>query len=751
LQLGRYQILKQLASGSVADVLLARASGLEGFARHVVIKQIRPEMAAEDRFVKAFLDEARIAGSLHHQNIVTVHDIGEQDGSYFFAMEYVHGEDARRLIGKVRERGEHIPLEHALSIVMAAAAGLHYAHEQSTPSGERLGLVHRDVTPSNILIGYDGSVKIVDFGMAKAVARSNTTSTGVLKGKASYMSPEQCTGKPIDRRTDIFCLGIVLFELITAQRLFKGVNEFMTMAAIVEGQIPKPSSLRTEIPPALDEIIMRALERSPESRYQTAESLRESLEAFALAQELRTSHKAVSDYLTGLFGHRPEPWEAHAASQPSPPPIDDEGTYAKGLVAAPSGRREDVMARLAPRAESPIALADGANEWDDDDEDIKTAAGGGHALQIRNRTNARPASESHIRTAPAPTVKGGDEATLTKTDAGPAPSPDDTTQLPLAGDTSTMLAGDTSTMPLAGDTTVIPVSASTPPPSATTPLRRPRATGEELDSRTVVEPPIFDGGLGVEKATGDDDDEFENEAATEIAGDDDQAWKQHHDPAATLPPPTRAGAVRKPAVVPRAKLPGARAAASPTRPPPPTSPSAPPPPASLAPAARPPLGGSVPTDPLTAPTLPERPTPPPPRQPAGAPMPHAMPPPGPLMSGGPGGAATLVGTGAPSAPPVFGAPQPPFPTPPGSAPMAPLATPGMGMGMAPAAYGAGVSPGNELRSPLQLFVMKHATRIWIAGGIALILLVVLASRGCGEEPRRSGADSSDVDRSGPDK
>jgi serine/threonine protein kinase len=211
LHLGRYQILKQLATGDVADVWLARASGLEGFTRHVVLKRIRAELASEERLVEAFLAEARIAGALHHQNVVQVHDVGEQDGAYYFAMEYVHGADVRELLSRIRERGEQVPLEHVIAIVTATAAGLHHAHEQRGPMGEPLGLVHRDVCPANILLGYDGSVKLVDFGMARAALRSAKTASGVLKLKASYMSPEQCCGKTVDRRTDTFALGIVLY------------------------------------------------------------------------------------------------------------------------------------------------------------------------------------------------------------------------------------------------------------------------------------------------------------------------------------------------------------------------------------------------------------------------------------------------------------------------------------------------------------------------------------------------------------
>ena len=364
MQLGRYQILKQLSTGGIADVLLARATGLEGFARHVVIKRIRGELATEPRFVNAFLEEARIAASLHHQNIVQVHDIGEQEGTYFFAMEYVHGEDVGKLLQRVRERGEHIPFDLVVAIVSATAAGLHHAHEQRDSAGHPLGLVHRDVTPSNILIGYDGSVKLVDFGLAKA-ARSTKTASATLTGKASYLAPEQCVGKPVDRRTDVFSLGVVLFELATACRLFKAANDFLTMAVIVEGEIPAPSTFRPEIPPALDAIVLRALARDPDSRFQTVEDLREALERFALEYELRISNKALADYLAALFGVRPEPWHDEAAGNTAEP----DPTHGKGLVAPPTDNSA-VIQRLAPRATSPIMLAQAAIEEDADSDEF---------------------------------------------------------------------------------------------------------------------------------------------------------------------------------------------------------------------------------------------------------------------------------------------------------------------------------------------------------------------------------------------
>ncbi len=352
-QLGRYEILQQLATGPVADVLLARAKGLEGFTRHVVVKQIRPELASDERFVQAFLNEARIGASLHHQNIVQVYDIDEDHGAYYFTMEYVHGEDVRKLLLKVREQNTLVPLDQVVTIGAAAAAGLHHAHEQTDANRSPLGLVHRDVSPGNILIGFDGSVKLVDFGLAKPALSSIKTRTGSIAGKAPYMSPELCQGKPIDRRSDIFALGIVLYELATARRLFKGENDYLTMASIVEGEVAPPSSHRLDIPQALDEIILRALAKKPEARFQTAVDLRAALESFALDLELRTTSKALADYMVRLFGARAEPWQADAPKQVRA--IDSEGDFdesSRGMVNPPTGSVE-----LTLDASAPIAVA----------------------------------------------------------------------------------------------------------------------------------------------------------------------------------------------------------------------------------------------------------------------------------------------------------------------------------------------------------------------------------------------------------
>jgi len=505
-------------------VLLARAGGLEGFARHVVIKRIHPDLTREERFVSAFVEEARISASLHHQNIVQVHDIGDEGGSIFFAMEYVHGEDVRKLINKVRERGEMVPLQHVVAIVMATAAGLHYAHEQVMPTGENKGIVHRDMSPANILIGYDGSVKIVDFGLARAAQRSTSaTQSGTLKGKSSYMSPEQCTGRAVDRRTDTFSLGIVLFELLTAQRLFKGANEFMTMAAIVDGEIPRPSSLRPDIPSALDEIVLRALSRAPESRYQTAEALRESLEAFSLAQELRTSAKALADYLASLFGERQEPWLADR--KPDPQWEEVEATHA-GLVAVPKDPKSLIQRFSTDIEDSPLKLAQslGAGDWNEDDE---AEATGGQLPSLKRagqpteptQTLRKPVVNPNVRprASEPPVAKKPAEVTevLPVNDQIrrlEPPMPDNSLDAP------TVRPGELSDAAATHNLNRSELLAEANKHSdLATQKQRPIAKGDMPGSSTLVEPPIFDGGI---PGRADDDDGLdEDEPATEIALD----------------------------------------------------------------------------------------------------------------------------------------------------------------------------------------------------------------------------------------
>src|SRR4051812_47924698 len=363
-RLGRYVVLKHLASGGMADVLLGRTEGIEGFERHVVLKRIKPEHAKDARFIRMFLDEARVAANLHHQHIVQVHDIGETAGEYFIAMEYLHGEDVRTILSTASKMRQHVPLGCAMAIVSAAAAGLHYAHERRGPDKRALGIVHRDISPSNILVGYDGSIKVVDFGIAKASARQETRSSS-LKGKISYMSPEQCKGAEVDRRSDVYSLGVVLYELATTTRLFKGESDYLVMDQIVNGRVTLPQVRRPELPNELSAIIMRAISPDPERRYFTADELRVALDQFAAKASLTTSTSAISTYMRKMFGEKPEPWlelegqDFESFDEVGEPPAT-ESAPGKSWTELPPGEDFRRSTSSIPRQSGPIAVIAGS-------------------------------------------------------------------------------------------------------------------------------------------------------------------------------------------------------------------------------------------------------------------------------------------------------------------------------------------------------------------------------------------------------
>jgi serine/threonine protein kinase len=299
----------------MAQIYLARQSGLGSFERHVVLKTILRERASDHRFVTMFLDEAKLAATLNHQNVAQVYEVDQADGAYFMAMEYVHGENARAILETTLRRGWTVPLELAVMIISGAAAGLHHAHERRGKNGAPLNIVHRDVSPANIMVGYDGSVKVLDFGIAKAEERATKTVGGTIKGKYGYMSPEQCKGKPIDRRSDIFALGIVLYELTTLRRAFKGNDDFETMKRIVSGDVVLPSIAVPGYPRELEAIVLTAMANDPSSRFQSGQELIEALDAFAVRMKLTGSNTAMGRFMVQLFGARKEPWVETAPSE----------------------------------------------------------------------------------------------------------------------------------------------------------------------------------------------------------------------------------------------------------------------------------------------------------------------------------------------------------------------------------------------------------------------------------------------------
>jgi serine/threonine-protein kinase len=301
---GRYRVVDEIGVGGMASVHLARVDGPGGFQKWVAIKRIHPHLVEDDQFVDMFLDEARIAAGINHANVAQVFDLGKDDNTYWIAMEYLHGEPLREMMRKVEEFGTQVPFHIAARICADAAEGLHGAHELRGRNGQLLNLVHRDVTPHNLFVTYEGYTKVVDFGIAKVVDRLASTRAGTLKGKLAYMSPEQVRGQEVDRRTDIFALGVVLWELTTNRRLFRMETDLDTLEKVQACVVPLPSTLVAGYPPELEAVVMRALAQRREDRFQTAREFSRALQASLMRQGLMVGPEDVGEYLKSLFTDR---------------------------------------------------------------------------------------------------------------------------------------------------------------------------------------------------------------------------------------------------------------------------------------------------------------------------------------------------------------------------------------------------------------------------------------------------------------
>jgi eukaryotic-like serine/threonine-protein kinase len=340
-----YQILAKLATGGMAEIFLARGEGVAGVERYCVLKRILHDRASDVQFVQMFLDEARLAAQLQHPNIAQVYDIGKLGDSYFFTMEYVHGETVRALLHRAQALRRRLPITCVLTIAAGTAAGLHHAHTRHGRDGRALGIVHRDVSPSNLMVSYEGGVKVVDFGVAKAADRGHETKSGTVKGKISYLSPEQCKGKRVDRRSDLFSLGICMWEMLTTDRLYKRASDFDNMNAIVTEPTPPPSSRRTDVPAEVDELVLRLLAKEPDERFQTAEELVETIEEVASRTGSVLSSSALGRLVRELFGQRPEPWLEIESQQESGEAVTVTSEPIPRELAVPAG--DPVNQRLA--------------------------------------------------------------------------------------------------------------------------------------------------------------------------------------------------------------------------------------------------------------------------------------------------------------------------------------------------------------------------------------------------------------------
>ena len=345
---GKYQLIQQLGKGGMAEVWLAQLSGPAGFSRSLVIKRILPDLAQDPHFLALFLAEARLSARLHHPNIVQVSELGEHEGEFFLAMEYIHGRDLVSVVRAALNEGLATP-ELGTYVIREVARALAYAHALTDDQGRPLNIIHRDVSPSNIMVSFDGAVKLLDFGVAKARDQSSAGAEALgrarsLKGKFAYMAPEQITGEAIDHRVDIFAAGVVLWEMVTGKRLFKGATELLTLELVREAKVPPPSSFNSAVPPQLDAIVLHATAREPAARYATADQFAKDLDEYVhhhrwgparMAELMRnlfpgryvsrprvtgSNSRSLSSVLLGAYANTPLPvfHEMPAQSPPEP-------------------------------------------------------------------------------------------------------------------------------------------------------------------------------------------------------------------------------------------------------------------------------------------------------------------------------------------------------------------------------------------------------------------------------------------------
>jgi serine/threonine protein kinase len=301
-----FQLGKRIAMGGMAEVFLAVQKGVGGFEKLVVVKRMLPHLAEDGHFVQMFIDEARLASKLRHPNIVSILDIRRDDEVFAVAMEYLQGEDLRRLVRAQRDGTFRIPIPITLHIIAKLADALHYAHNAKDGTGRPLNLVHRDVAPSNVIVTYDGQVKLIDFGVAKASAHSTYTTPGTIKGKFPYSSPEQVRGKALDARSDVFSLGILLHEMLTGRRLFKGGSTAATLRAVLSDPIPKPSEHNPDVTDAIDEVVMAALERNVEGRTKSAGLVRQQLAKVLADMMANVTSKDLAQWMRTTFARNLE-------------------------------------------------------------------------------------------------------------------------------------------------------------------------------------------------------------------------------------------------------------------------------------------------------------------------------------------------------------------------------------------------------------------------------------------------------------
>ena len=350
--LGRHLLLlERINVGGMAEVFRAKAFGVDGFERFVAVKRILPTLAADEEFVAMFIDEARIAAHLTHQSIVQIYELGKEAGTYHISMEYVAGRDLRLILDRQKRLGRPMDPVASAFVIARVCEALDYAHRKRDPAGRALGIVHRDVTPQNIILSYDGEVKLCDFGIAKATSRVSRTEVGVLKGKFAYMAPEQVQGRPVDHRGDIFALGVIFYEMLTGERLFVGDSDYATLEAVRSARIPPPRRIVPGLPRGLEGIVMRMLARDPALRYRWASDVHDDLLALLAAAKRPFRPRHLREWMQTVYANniaeerkKMEGFMGLVRGGGSSNPVEPvDAAYASGALAKRSKGRYDWM------------------------------------------------------------------------------------------------------------------------------------------------------------------------------------------------------------------------------------------------------------------------------------------------------------------------------------------------------------------------------------------------------------------------
>ena len=417
---GQYVLLEKIATGGMAEVWKARMRGVEGFQKIVAIKKILPHLSDNQEFIGMFVDEAKLAAQLNHNNIIHIYDLGKIQSSYYIAMEFVDGYDLKTILKRASDRDQPLTIELALFIASKVAAALDYAHRKRDFENRDLGLVHRDVSPQNVLISHEGDIKLCDFGIAKAASKASHTQAGALKGKLQYMSPEQAWGRNIDRRSDIFALAIVLFEMLTGRKLFTGENEMSVLEQVREAKVIAPSQVNDEVTPEIDSIVLKALQKDPANRYQTAAEMARDLDAVLYNWKPTPTSADLAIYM-----HRQQTAQPIVAPvpvpEPAPPPVTEPKTMPLAVAPMPAWNAPYADAQPKKVPIVPIAIAAA----------VVIVVGTG-VWAMRSRASGASAPLSAPRAPRSATVEprvadSGQRATETMAAVVPAPS----TQAPV--------------------------------------------------------------------------------------------------------------------------------------------------------------------------------------------------------------------------------------------------------------------------------------------------------------------------------